>query len=67
MVAFSPALIFTLQNNSVRDADSSMEYLNLLNVLALSQLLFQDPSGIVYAPSSSYVVQADKCCIKTKT
>lgn len=66
MVASDPLLICTLQNNFSRDADSSMYYLILLTVLILSQLPFQNPSGIVCAPSGSCVAQADKPCIKTK-
>lgn len=66
MVASDPLLICALQNNFSRDADSSMYYLILLNILTLSQLSFQNPSGTVCAPSGSCVAQADKPCVKTK-
>jgi len=63
MVAFDLLLICTGQNNLSSDANTSMYYLILSNVLILFQLLYQNPPGIVCVPT----IQTDKCCIKTET
>lgn len=60
MVAFDLLLICTGQNNLSSDANTSMYYLILSNVLILFQLLYQNPPGIVCVPKLTSVVLKQK-------